>query len=63
MQAPYQATKGERRALKANRKYIVSLLLLFLLMGLTFYLLFHHFEFAEIWGIIRAPPADRWLWR
>lgn len=50
-------TKGERRALKANRKYIVSLLLLFLLMGLTFYLLFHHFEFAEIWGIIQSASG------
>ena len=43
--------------MKANRKYIVSLLLLFLLMGLTFYLLFHHFEFAEIWGIIQSASG------
>jgi hypothetical protein len=43
--------------LKSDKKYIISLLLLFLLMGLTFFLLFRHFEFDEIWSNIHSASA------
>ena len=43
--------------MKSDKKYIISLLLLFLLMGLTFFLLFRHFEFDEIWSNIHSASA------